>query len=82
MSTKVFVANLNYSTVGESELFQLLNDVCDVVGAKVIRNPVDVGSRGFGFVELASESELDLALQLDGFQFRHRTLRVEPAKEK
>lgn len=78
---KVFVANLNYAEVGDSELFELFSRYIDVKSARVIPD-TDGRSRGFGFVELVSESDLDRALELDGYLFHNRNIRVQPARPK
>jgi RNA recognition motif-containing protein len=39
-------------------------------------------SRAFGFVELATEADRSLALELNGYQWNGRQLVVEETKEK
>lgn len=73
---KLYVGNLTYSVTAEQlkELFANHGEVMDV---KVIEN------RGFGFVEMASESEAEAAKQaLDGTDYEGRTMRVDEARER
>ena len=76
---RVFVANLNFDTVDDSALFELFSRFVDVRFAKLTR---DAGgqSRGFGFVELINDVDLDRALELDGYLFHNRTIHVQVAK--
>lgn len=78
---KVYVANLNYSTVTESEVFELLSQYIDIRSAKIVRD-ADGRSKGFAFVELLHDQDIDAALELDGINFHDRRIRVQVAKDK
>jgi polyadenylate-binding protein len=74
----MFVANLDYA-VDESALFELFSRYVDVASTKLVRDTAG-RSRGFGFVELVSpQSDLERALELNGYLFHGRQIRVEPA---
>lgn len=78
---KLFVGSLPYSTTDE-DLKQLFGQVGSVVSAKVIFDRETGRSRGFGFVEMASEGEGEAALEkLDGSQMGGRTIVVKKANK-
>ena len=79
--TKLFVANLNFAEVDESKLFELFSRYVDVRAATLVRDR-DGQSRGFGFVELMHEADLEAALELDGYSFCGRSIRVQVAKSR
>jgi polyadenylate-binding protein len=70
---KVLVANLNFAEV-DSALFQLFSQYVDVFSAKIARD-FEGQSRGFGFVAI-SDAEVEPALELDGYLFHNRRIRV------
>ena len=74
--SKLFVGNLSYTVSGE-QLKQLFAAHGTVVDVRII------GDKGFGFVEMSSQSEAEKAKnELDGFNFEGRNLRVDEAKPK
>lgn len=74
--SKLFIGNLSY-TVTEEQLKQLFTAHGTVVDVRII------GDKGFGFVEMSSQSEAENAKNaLDGFNFEGRNLRVDEAKPK
>lgn len=75
---KIFAANLDFNTVGDSELFQLFSQYIDVFSAKISRD-FDGQSRGFGFVEI-NDIDVDRALELDGMLVANRRIHVQVAK--
>jgi RNA recognition motif-containing protein len=79
--TKLFVANLNYAEVDESKLFELFARFVDVRSAKIVRD-ADGQSKGFAFIELLHDQDLEAALELDGYSLCNRTIRVAVAKSK
>jgi RNA recognition motif-containing protein len=79
--TKLFVANLNFAEVDESKLFELFSRYVDVRAATLVRDR-DGQSRGFGFVELMHDQDLEAALELDGYSLCNRSIRVAVAKSK
>src|SRR5437588_5517025 len=80
MGKKLYVGNLSYN-VDSSELEQLFGQHGQVVSAQII-NDRDTGrSKGFGFVEMASDAEADAAIaSLNGQQHDGRTLTVNEAR--
>ncbi|HQL83920.1 MAG TPA: RNA-binding protein, partial [Spirochaetota bacterium] len=74
--SKLFVGNLSY-TVSEEQLKQLFATHGTVTDVRII------GDKGFGFVEMSSQSEAETAKDaLDGFNFEGRNIRVDEAKPK
>src|ERR1700729_3825154 len=80
MGKKLYVGNLSYS-VDSSELEQLFAAHGQVVSAQII-NDRDTGrSKGFGFVEMNSDSEAQAAIAaLNGQQHGGRALTVNEAR--
>ena len=80
MAKRLYVGNLSYQ-VDSSELEQLFGQYGQVVSAQVI-NDRDTGrSKGFGFVEMASDDEAQAAIDaLNGQQHGGRALTVNEAK--
>ena len=76
----IYVGNLSYD-ITQDELSSVFAEYGTV---KRVQIPVDreTGrSRGFGFVEMASESEEDAAIEaLDGAEWMGRELKVNKAK--
>src|SRR5881392_1304197 len=80
MGKKLYVGNLSYQ-VDSSELEQLFGQHGQVTSAQII-NDRDTGrSKGFGFVEMASDDEATAAITaLNGQQHNGRTLTVNEAR--
>src|SRR2546421_13068103 len=80
MGKKLYVGNLSYQ-VDSSELEQLFGQHGTVVSAQII-NDRDTGrSKGFGFVEMASDAEADAAIAaLNGQEHEGRALTVNEAR--
>jgi RNA recognition motif-containing protein len=80
MASKLYVGNLNFQTQ-EHELRDLFSQYGEVVSANVITDRETGRSRGFGFVEMATEEAAQAAESaLDGQDFDGRQLKVNPAK--
>lgn len=78
---KLFVGSLPYDST-DDDLKQLFAKVGTVVSAKVIFDRETGRSRGFGFVEMGSDSEGEAALEtLDGSQMGGRTIVVKKANK-
>jgi RNA recognition motif-containing protein len=76
----IFVGNLPFSTT-EGDLRQLFSEYGTVESAAVITDRDTGRSRGFGFVELASDARADDALRdLDGTDLNGRNIKVNEAK--
>src|SRR5947209_19000567 len=80
MGKKLYVGNLSYN-VDSSELEQLFGQHGQVTSAQVINDRGTGRSKGFGFVEMASDAEADAAIAaLNGQQHDGRALTVNEAR--
>ncbi len=80
MGKKLYVGNLSYD-VSSSDLEQLFAPHGTVESAQVIEDRSTGRSKGFGFVEMSSESEAHAATSaLDGQDQGGRALKVNEAK--
>src|SRR5262245_39049289 len=80
MEAKLYVGNLSYETTeqGLRELFMQAGNVGTVA---LIKEPGTNRSKGFGFVEMASQSEVQKAISMfNGYTLNDRQLKVNPAK--
>eukprot|EP00268_Persea_americana_P068304 TRINITY_DN94_c0_g1_i2.p1 TRINITY_DN94_c0_g1~~TRINITY_DN94_c0_g1_i2.p1 ORF type:complete len:158 (+),score=36.49 TRINITY_DN94_c0_g1_i2:262-735(+) len=82
MSTKLFIGGLSYGTDDQS-LREAFSSFGDVTEARVI-NDRDTGkSRGFGFVNFATDESASSALSsMDGQELNGRSIRVSYANER
>jgi len=82
MATKLYVGGLSFSTE-EEQLKKLFGQVGEVVSCNLIRDRDTNQSRGFAFVEMASEAEASQAIsQFNGYDLDGRSLTVNEAREK
>ncbi|GMU34585.1 MAG: RNA-binding protein [Planctomycetia bacterium] len=82
MGKKLYVGNLPFTMSG-SELEQLFAAHGTVTSAQVISDRETGRSKGFGFVEMASDSEAQAAIDaLNGQQNGGRALTVNEARPK
>lgn len=80
MNKKLYVGGLPYASTEES-LAQAFGEAGKVVSTKIIIDRLTGRSKGFGFVEMASESEAEAAIGMwDGVEFEGRKLTVNVAK--
>ena len=78
----IFVGNLNFST-SEDELRQLFEAYGQVDRVSIMTDRDTGRSRGFGFVEMASNDDGEKAIAaLNGSQIGGRTLNVNEARPK
>ena len=80
MAKKLYVGNLSYNTTQEQlhTLFSKMGDISEVV---VITDRETGRSKGFGFVEMATEEAAKEAIKrLNGSQLDDRTLTVSEAR--
>ena len=61
MATKLYVGNLSYQMT-DQELHDLFSEAGNVASAQVVTDRYTSQSRGFGFVEMASEDEAQQAI--------------------
>ncbi len=80
MGKKLYVGNLSYE-VSSSDLEQLCSPHGTVESAEVISDRMTGRSKGFGFVEMASDSEAQAAITaLNGQDFQGRSITVNEAR--
>jgi RNA recognition motif-containing protein len=80
MSTKLYVGNLAFQTTSE-DLQQLFAQAGTVQSANVVEDRETGRSRGFGFVEMATNAEAAAAIdQFNGKEMAGRALKVNEAK--
>jgi len=79
MQPKLYVGNLNFDT-SEADLQQLFSKYGEVRSADIIKDLYSGRSKGFGFVEMASASDAEKALEENGSEFMGRSLKVSEAR--
>ncbi len=80
MAMKLYVGNLSFKTSSE-DLGDLFASAGTVESASVVEDRETGRSRGFGFVEMASQAEGEKAIaDLDGQEFAGRQIKVSEAK--
>ena len=80
MGRRLYVGGLPYATT-QDELQQLFSEVGAVTSASVITDRATGQSKGFGFVEMATDEEAQKAIdQLNGAQVGGRTITVNEAR--
>lgn len=82
MGRKLYVGNLSFS-VTEQDLSKLFAGAGTCESVAVITDRMTGQSRGFGFVEMASNAEAQAAIQqFDGHELMGRAIRVNEAQER
>ena len=82
MGRKLYVGNLPYS-VTEDALRETFSQCGTVDSANMITDRDTGQSKGFGFVEMSSDSEAQKAIQeLNGTTIENRQIKVNEAKPK
>mgnify|MGYP001811227118 FL=1 len=82
MGKKIYVGNLSYDTY-EADLGHLFEAFGTVVSAKIITDRDSGRSKGFGFVEMSSDSEVQAAITgMNGREDGGRNLKVNEAEDK
>ncbi|MFA6511663.1 MAG: RNA-binding protein [Patescibacteria group bacterium] len=80
MAKKLYVGNLPYSA-DDATLGQFFAEAGTVESAQVVQDRMSGRSRGFGFVEMATEEEAQAAVEkLNGKEFDGRALVVNEAR--
>ncbi len=80
MATKLYVGGLPYSTT-QDELQEAFAKAGNVTSASIITDRMTGRSRGFGFVEMASDDDAQKAIEMwNGNDFGGRKLTVNEAK--
>lgn len=76
----IYVGNLSYG-VTEVELREMFSKFGEVTSVNLISDKYSGQSKGFGFVEMAVQSEAEAAIKaLDGNSVKGRNLRVNEAR--
>lgn len=79
MTTRVFVGGISYN-VTDAQLAEHFAKVGTVVSAKIITDRNSGQSKGFGFVEMSSDDEANLAMkELNNTDLAGRTIVVKEA---
>lgn len=81
MPGKLFIGNLSFDAV-EADLEQFCSSLnIQTVSIKIMRDMEMGRSRGFGFIELAPETDMETAIQaMNGKELKQRTLNVNEAR--
>jgi RNA recognition motif-containing protein len=82
MAKRIYVGNLPWS-YGSAELEQLFTQYGQVAAAEVIMDRETGRSRGFGFVQMANDADMEPAINaLNGYNCGGRPLVVNEARER
>ncbi len=82
MARKLFVGGLPYRTTGD-ELRDAFAQAGEVASASIVTERETGRSRGFGFVEMATDEAAQNAITMwNGKEFEGRTLTVSEARPK
>jgi cold-inducible RNA-binding protein len=80
MEAKLYVGNLSYNTT-EQSLRELFMQAGNVNSVALIKEPGTQRSKGFAFVEMGSQSELQKAISMfNGYTLDERQLAVSVAR--
>ncbi len=80
METKLYVGNLSYNTT-ENDLRTLFSQAGTVTSVTIIKDRDSGSSKGFGFVEMSNQSELEKAISMfNGYNLDNRQLNVNSAR--
>ncbi len=82
MAKKLYVGNLSYNT-HEEDLREAFSKIGEVLSATLIVDQSSGRSKGFGFVEMASDEDAEKAIStLNGTTFMDRQITVNEARPK
>lgn len=80
MESKLYVGNLSYSTT-EDDLRTLFGQAGTVTSVALIKDRDSGQSKGFAFVEMANQAEVQKAITMfNGYSLGNRELRVNMAQ--
>jgi len=80
MEAKLYVGNLSYETT-EQSLRELFMQAGSVTSVALIKDRDTGQSKGFAFVEMSSQSEVQKAISMfNGYTLNERQLTVNPAR--
>ena len=76
----IYITGLNYS-INDADLNDLFAEYGEITSAKVIMDRETGRSRGFGFVEMTSDTEGQKAInELNGAEYDQKTISVSVAR--
>ncbi len=76
----IYVGNLSYD-VEEEDLQNVFSEFGEVSSVKIIKDPYNGRSKGFGFVEMPDRTEANAAIEgLNSKEFKGRSMKVNSAK--
>ena len=76
----IYAGNLSYN-LSEEELKSTFIQFGEVTSVKLITDPQNGQSKGFGFIEMTHQGEAEDAIKaLDGTSIKGRTIKVKQAK--
>ena len=79
---KIYVGNLSYR-IDDMNLRRIFEEYGEVYSVKIISDKYTGRSKGFAFVEMASEREGQMAVsELNGKEIHGRQLKVNVARER
>lgn len=82
MAKKLYVGNLSYNTHDE-DLREAFSKIGEVLSVTLIVDQATGRSKGFGFVEMASDEDAEKAIStLNGTNLMDRTITVNEARPK
>ncbi len=82
METKLYVGNLAFSTT-EEQLRNLFAQAGTVTAVDLIKDRNSGESKGFGFVQMSNQTELQQAIRMfNGYTLDNRDLKVNIARPK
>lgn len=80
METKLYVGNMSYDTT-EEELRTLFAQAGTVTSVDLIKDRMTGRSKGFAFIEMGSQSEVETAIRMfNGYSLGQRELTVNIAR--
>ncbi len=80
MATKLYVGNLPFNTT-DDQMKELFSQAGEVSSAQIIIEKMSGRSKGFGFVEMATEEGAQAAVEkFNGYEFNGRRLTVAEAR--
>jgi len=78
----MYIGNLSYN-VTEDDLKDLFSEFGEVVNVNIIKDKFSGQSKGFGFVEMPSNSEADKAIKaLNGNELKGRNIKVSQGERR
>lgn len=79
--TSIYIGNITYSA-SEHDIHKLFSQFGEVTSVKLINDRETGRPKGFGFVEMDSQSADKAIRSLDGKEFMGRSLKVNQARNR